>query len=396
VSPKTIREYVAAIRPRYQHSSRSEKSLILDEFCRTTNYHRKSALRLLNQAPNPKPSRRGRRAKYSSELIPHLKLVWEATNRLGSKRLSPFLPEIVSALERHGELELSPPLREQILSLSPATIDRLLAPYRLPARKARLREGKPNPFKSLVPVRTFGEWNEVKAGSMQADLVLHCGETTEGFHLTTLVMVDVACGWVECEAVWGKSKSRVGGALDRVRRRLPFPLRELHTDNGVEFLNEVIYPYCRQHGVTLSRGRAYKKNDQAYVEQKNWLLVRRVVGYDRYATRGAQEALNSLYRWLTLQANFYQPVRKLVEKQRQGAKVTKRYDRAQTPYQRLIASRVLETEVEEALGGLYQSLNPLQIQRQIEQGLEELWSLAEAARDSKRIKRRPASVPFAR
>jgi transposase InsO family protein len=226
-------------------------------------------------------------------------------------------------------------------------------------------------------VRTFGEWAEVAAGSLQADLVAHCGESTLGFYLNTLVAVDVATSWTECRAVWGKGQERVGTAVHHVRQALPFPLRELHTDNGSEFLNEVLYPWCRREGIRFTRGRPYKKNDQAYVEQKNWSVPRRLIGYDRYSSKAALQALEELYRPLCEYVNFFQPVRKLVAKERDGAKVRKRFDRAQTPYQRLLAAGVLGGEERQKLERLYGRLNPVRLQREIAERLEALWNQAE-------------------
>lgn len=189
--------------------------------------------------------------------------------------------------------------------------------------------------------RAFGEWQDVRPGSLQADLVAHCGESTEGFYLASLVAVDVATGWTDCQAVWGKGHHRVSAGVYEIRRRLPMPLRELHTDNGGEFLNHLLVPYCRQDRIHVTRGRPWRKNDQAYAEQKNWAIVRRLIGYDRYTSPAALAQLNAVYSVLRLYWNFFQPLRKLTAKVRHGAQVTKRYDRAQTPYQRLLASGIL-------------------------------------------------------
>lgn len=189
-----------------------------------------------------------------------------------------------------------------------------------------------------MPVRTFGEWADVTPGALQADLVFHCGQELAGQHLTTLLAIDVATGWTECQAVWGKGQQRVGSAVHHVRTRLPFPLRELHTDNGGEFLNHVLYPWCQQEGIRFTRGRPYKKNDQAYVEQRNWLVVRRLVGYDRYSSQAAYRQLTQLYGLVRLYLNFFQPLRKLLAKERVDGRVQKVYNRAQTPYQRVVAS----------------------------------------------------------
>jgi hypothetical protein len=212
---------------------------------------------------------------------------------------------------------------------------------------------------------------------MQLDLVAHCGESTEGFYLHTLVGVDVATSWSEYEVIWGKGQERVGTGVHKVRQRVPFRLQEVHTDNGGEFINTILYPWCKREGLRFTRGRPYKKNDQAYVEQKNWSVPRRLIGYDRYSTKAAYEQMQRLYESVRLYVNFFQPVSKLVSKERVGAKVKKRYDWAQTPYQRLLASGVLDETQRKSLAKLYLELNPVKLRGEIEDALEVLWKLAD-------------------
>ena len=292
----------------------------------------------------------------------------------------PFLPELLPLLERHGELTLEAPVRARLLELSAATADRLLGPHRRPGGGPRPSYGRPPAaasLRALVPVRTWGEWAGVAPGALQADLVLHCGAATAGFHLTTLVAVDVASGWTELQAVWGLGMQRVGAALHHVRRDLPVPLRELHTDNGGEFLNEAVSPWCRRHGIRFTRGRPHRSNDQAWVEQKNGDVVRRLVGYDRYSTKAALAALQEVYRLARLWVNFCRPVRKLVAKERVGAKVRKRFDLARTPYQRLRGAGALDAAQAQALEAQYQHLNPVALRAELAAALEHLWGLAE-------------------
>jgi hypothetical protein len=297
---------------------------------------------------------------------------------LCSKRLVGFLPELVTVLERHGELVLSETVREQVTHLSASTIDRLLKPLRTRAHRHLLTQtGALATLKAQIPVRTFGDWHGVKPGAVQADLVMHCGASADGFYLTTLDVVDVATGWTECRIVWGKGQERVGGALHQVKQQFPFPLRELHTDNGAEFLNGVVYPWCQKNAIALTRGRPYRKNDQAFVEQKNWSVVRRLVGYDRYSTKAAAAAFERLYRLVRSWVNFFQPLRKVVSKERVGAHVIKRYDLAQTPYQRLLTLGVLADDQAAALRTEYLRLNPLRLRAAIEAALEALWTQAD-------------------
>jgi len=384
----SIWEYAQSTLRRYSTASKREKGIILEEFCKTTGYHRKAAIRLLRHPCKATHHPRGRPPEYKPELIQPLKLLWELSGNLCSKLLVPLLPALIAALERHQELKLPPQVHQQLVQMSPATVDRLLRPCRHnPLHRPYTQSRSISALRSQVPIRTFGEWQNVSPGSLQADLVAHCGETTAGFYLNTLVAVDVATGWVEAEPVWGKGKQRVGTAVHKLRGCLPFGLRELHTDNGGEFLNEILYPWCGREGIHLTRGRAYKKNDQAYAEQKNWSLVRKVVGYDRYTTRAAYEQLKELYQPLRLHFNFFQPIRKLMAKERVGAKVKKVYDKARTPYERLLASGVLGKPKEHELEQLYLSLNPAQLRREIDGGLERLWKLADRPQDSKASKR---------
>lgn len=333
----TVHEYAAALRPRYRAAPRGEKGRILDEFCETTGLHRKAAIRLLRDGPRPSGGRSGRPLTYGPDVVEPLHLVWQVGDRMCGKLLKAALPELLFGLERHGELTLTDGLRTALLSMSAATIDRLLK-RRLRRQSDLLPRHKPPvepSLKAQVPIKTWSEWQDARPGELQADLVLHCGESPDGFFLSTLCAVDVASGWTEHEAIWGHGKQRVGSGMHHIKERLPFALTNLHTDNGAEFINHTLVPWCRQEGIHLTRGRAYKKNDQAWVEQRNWQTVRRLIGYDRFDSKAAHELLARLYPLLDLQLNFFRPLRKLVHKERHGARLVKRYDAPRTPYQRL-------------------------------------------------------------
>lgn len=372
-----VQEYAEALRERYSSATKAEKGAILDEFCRTTGYHRKAAVRLL-RGSRPRSSGPPRARRYGPEVRVALEQVRAAAGDICAKRLVPFLPELVPQLERHGELRLDAATRARLLELSAATADRLLARGR--RRPVLARRTAAAALRRSVPLRTFGEWTAVAPGALQADLVAHCGESTAGFYLTTLVVVDVATGWTELEALWGHGQERVAGALERIRRRLPFALRELHTDNGSEFLNATVLRWAAEHDVTLSRGRPYRKNDQAWVEQRNWTAVRRVVGYDRYSSRRAHAALRTLYPALSAWLNLLQPLQKLAAKERHGARLVRRYDTARTPYRRLLEAGVVSEAVEAALGRHFDALNPVALRAEVECLLEQVWSEAEPAR----------------
>jgi len=376
--PRSVQEYAASLRGRYRLATRGDKSCLLDEFCRVTGRHRKAAIRLLRRRPKRAARHAGRPREYPSTLRPAVEQLWEASDYLCSKRLAPFLPELLQALERHEEMTLAADQRTALAHISPATIDRLLHPIRRLHRPHGVATTRPSvaAVRALVPVRTFGEWADVKPGALQMDLVAHCGESTHGFYLTSLLAVDVATGWTESRAVWGKGYRRVGGAVAAVRQALPMPLVSLHTDNGGEFLNYLLIPWCRQQQIGQTRGRPYRKNDQAYVEQKNWVVLRRSIGYDRYATRVAFAALQAVHELLRPHVNFFQPIRKLIAKERHGARVVKRYDRAHTPYRRLLASDILTPAQRAALEVEYHRHNPLQLRTELQARLEALWKLA--------------------
>ena len=375
---RSIREYAQAIRGRYLQASKEEKGKMLDEFTKVTGLHRKAAIRLLNRPSQPGAGkRRGRPAMYKTVMQP-LRDIWEASDRLCSKRLRPFIPEMVKVLRQHGEQQIDAPTEAGLCRMSPSTIDRLLRPCRKVGGRRGLTTTKPGSLlKSSIPIRTFADWKENRPGFMETDLVAHCGESTEGFYLNTLCAVDVASGWTECLPVWGKGQVRVRSAVHRMRQRLPFTLLGVDSDNGSEFINQCFYTYCRQEKITFTRSRSYKKNDSCHVEQKNGNVVRRLVGYDRYASRAAYQCLERLYNSVRLYINFFQPTMKLLSKTRNGAKVHKVYETAQTPYQRLLKTGTLTEVKQKELAATYRGLNPVRLLTQINSNLEQLWRLAE-------------------
>ena len=265
-----MREYAEAMRERYRKVCRAEKGELLDEFTAVTGYHRKSAVRLLSGRSRATRSQRmGRPRRYSDEVVVVLKQVWETADCICSKRLEPFMGELVTELVEWGELRVTDELAQQLCGMSASTIDRLLRPYKDRGLRRPWSTMKPGSLlKASIP-RIFAEWYEDQPGFIEVDLVAHCGETTEGFYLTTLTGVYIATGWVECQAVWGKGQDRVGGAVHKMSNSLPFPLLGLDSDNGSEFINHHLYTFCQRNEITFTRSHPYKKNDNAHVEQKN-------------------------------------------------------------------------------------------------------------------------------
>ena len=394
MNKKSIREYIAAVRGRYLKANKVDKGKILEEFVQVAGYHRKAAIRLLHRDGSGRPSkRRGRQRRYGNEVVDALRRVWEASDRLCSKRLKPFLAELVKVLRQYGELVVCASVEAELYQMSPATMDRLLRPWKRLGGRRPLSTTRPGSLlKTSIPIRTFADWTEQRPGFLEVDLVAHCGESTNGFYLTTLCAVDVASGWTECLAVWGKGQERVGSAIHRMRQRLPFALLGLDSDNGGEFINQHLYNYCVREKITFTRSRSYKKNDSCHVEQKNWSIVRRVVGYDRYTSHAAMECLELVYSNLRQYVNFFQPSMKLVSKTRHGAKVHKVYDTAKTPYQRLLESGTLTPAQEARLAATYSGLNPALLLRQLDANLEKLWKLAERPGPKAKLNGTVASV----
>jgi hypothetical protein len=381
----------------YTLGNRTAKQRILDELVAITGYHRKYAIQLLNHPPKRRTrQRRGSQARYGGAVRAALEEVWRAANCIRDKRLVPVLAEFVRVLERHGELRLDPETRRLLLRLSPATADRLLKRARQGVRPHGLGTTKPGHLLlQAIPIRTFAQWDDTctcaalrrkcgcaQPGFMEVDLVAHCGVSTHGEYLNSLDMVDVKTRWVELAALHNRSQATVTAAVSDCQARLPYRLLGLDSDNGSEFINNDLKRHCEKEGITFTRCRPYKKNDQAYVEQKNWTAVRQVVGYDRYESPAAWAALKALYVPLRLYLNFFQPVMVLVEKQRHGAKVTKRYDRAKTPYQRVLDAPAVAEEAQQRLRQLYRTLNPAELLRQIQTQQAALWKLAQQPSDA--------------
>jgi hypothetical protein len=312
---------------------------------------------------------------YSAVVVGALRQVWAASGELCGKRLAPFMDELVPALEAEGALTVEAPVRAQLLQMCAATMDRRLRPFRLQQRHG-LGTTKPGTLlKQQVPVHTYTPWDEQRLGFVEIDLVAHCGTTTAGHYVNTLTVTDVATGWTECAGVWGKGQAAVCGALEQIRDRLPFPLLGIDSDNGAEFLNAHLVRWCEQEQLTFTRSRPYWKNDQAHVEQKNWSVVRRLLGYDRYETEAELALLQRVYEWLRLWTNHWQPVLKLIGKERAGAKIRKQYDVAQTPYRRVLASAGLAPAARARLEHEHAAVGPTTVWKEVAAARAALWRL---------------------
>ena len=354
-------ELANAIRPRYSAASGKAKRRILDEFIAASGYHEKSAIRVLNNAAVIKGrQKRQRPSVYDDAARAALIVLWEASDRVCGKRLKALLPILLAALERNGHLKLNAEIRPKILSMSAATIDRLLRTPRSATRTRKVPRVVPEP-RRRIKMRTFADWNDPPPGSMEMDLVAHCGAVNRGSYVHSLVLTDIASGWTEAAPILVREGSLVVETLHRIRTSLPFTLRALDVDNGTEFVNDRLIEYCLSHGIELTRSRPYRKNDQAWIEQKNGAIVRKLLGYRRFEGLAAARAITRLYAASRLFVNFFQPSFKLAAKQRDGAKVTKRYHPPQTPCDRLLHADDVSVEAKDKLRVITTELDPLKL-----------------------------------
>ena len=380
MSLKSKRELLEVIRPRYLKASKDEKHKMLDEFTSATGYHRKYAIRVLKNKGQVQNHLK-RKAKtyppmYRGKIVQALEQIWEINGRICSKRLQPILPEAIKVLERCKEIEITKETKDRLLKISSASIDRCLLPVRIQSPHG-LSTTKPGSLlRNMIPVRTFTEWDQERPGFMEIDLVAHCGSTTEGQYLNTLTCTDLSTGWTDVTALPHRSQEAVSKAIHLMRQRLPFPLLGIDSDNGSEFINDLLYHYCLDEKLTFTRSRPYQKNDQAHVEQKNWSVVRHTVGYDRWETDQEFVILESIHDDLRLYVNFFQPSFKLIAKERIGNQTIKRYDPAKTPYQRVLERKDISLDAKAWLMNLYLQLNPAELRRRIDQKTATLWKIS--------------------
>jgi Integrase core domain len=377
ISMGARREVLSAVAERYRSAGRVEKGRILDALCQTTGWHRKHAVRALRRrvadevAKTPAPRERKRR--YGATIKDAVTALWEASDRVCGKRLVVMIPTLVPALERHGRLQLGEGAQAQLLAVSAATIDRMLGDVKVAAAGGRRRRaGFYSAIRREVPIRTFSDWQDPAPGFCEVDMVAHGGTSVAGSFIQTLTMVDVATGWTECLPLVNRDGSLVVAAIKRAQSLFPWLLRGVDFDNDSAFMNEVVIPWCRGQKLEVTRSRAYKKNDQAFVEQKNGAVVRRLMGYGRFDGAETARVMARLYAAARLNVNFFQPSFKLKEKRREGAKVIKRYDDPSTPYQRALAHPMVAEAVKERLRTQYRTLDPVALLAEIRSAQEEL------------------------
>ena len=365
ISQQTKTELLQALRQRYLQASKQEKAKILDEFVAVAGCHRKHAVRLLTgsnptSASVPAVARR----TYDEAVRQALIVLWEAADRICGKRLKAVLPSLVAALERHGHLALDATVRQRVLAVSAATIDRLLASVRSNTSYRKKRKTATKPSKE-IPVRTFADYGDPLPGYLEIDFVSHGGSSMQGVFLWSLVATDVCTGWTEAAALVAREQSLVVEGLEVIRHQFPVPIKGIDSDNDSAFINEALLAYCQQQKLEFTRSRAYQKNDQAWIEQKNGAVVRRFVGYERHAGVAAGQCLARLYQSVRLFVNYFQPSMKLRSKTRIGAKVKKTYHKPATPCARLMAHISVPEAVKERLRAQQSHLDPLDLLQRI-------------------------------
>jgi len=374
------------VQDRYIKATKKVKAKILDEFCTTTGYNRVYAARILRLKAGKvigysrmggkrikfvigkkKKTKRKRDKIYGYDVFLKLKKIWVIFDFICSRRLAPFMGEAVEKLEKHKEIDLADQVREKLLKISASTIDRLLKSEKDKFKLGKGRKGtRPGTLlKNSIPIRTFADWDDARPGFTEVDLVGHDGGNGSGDFIQSLNFVDIATCWDITAACMNKAQVHVFKALKAIIARFPFIILGIDSDNGSEFINAIMLRYCAENEITFTRSRAYKKNDSCFVEQKNYSVVRRNVGYSRYDTEEELCLLNELYIYLDHYTNYFQPVVKLQSKTRVGSKVTKKYDEAKTPFRRVLESKYINDKIKEELKVQYDSLNPADLKRKI-------------------------------
>jgi hypothetical protein len=378
ISMTTRKELIDAVGARYRDAPRSEKQKILDEFVALTGYHRKHAIRALRSEASRARAAAARNRVYDEAVRQALVLLWEAGDRVCGKRLKALIPVLIEAMERHGHLDLDPVIKGKLLQVSAATIDRVLAPTRLHIDGQRKRrKGVGAAIRRSIPVRTFNDWGNPPPGFFEIDMVEHtCGPKTDGDYVHTLTLTDIATGWTECVSMRQRNQVLVMEALDKVAADLPFAMLGVDSDNDSAFMTQDIFDYCKAHGLEQTRSRAYKKNDQAWVEQKNGAIVRRLVGYNRLSGAEATRALARLYASSRLYINFFQPSFKLKSKTRDGARVKKVYYAPATPCDRVVAHAAVAVATKQKLAVQFLALDPVQLLHEIRLAQQTLSDIA--------------------
>jgi len=380
ISTQAKAELVGVLGQRYRESSKMTKTQILDEFIAVSGYHRKHAIRLLLDKTDNSGNRsnscevRQSRRIYDEAVKEALIVTWEAADRICGKRLKAVLPNLVDAMERHGHINLDPEVHKQLLKVSASTIDRLLSPIRNRSQSRRKRR-RSKKISTQIPVRTFADWDGPNPGYLEIDFVVHCGGFVAGSFIHTLVTTDVGSGWTEFLPLLAREQSLVVEGLNAIFQQIPFPVLGIDSDNDSAFINDTLLAFCQKHHIEFTRSRAYHKNDQAWVEQKNGAVIRRMVGHERFSGVVAGQALAHLYQAAHFYVNYFQPSFKLRKKIRNGAKVKRTYYPPATPCDRLLKHPAVDEQIKEKLRLQRKQLDPVELLHRIRQGQSALSAL---------------------
>lgn len=412
---KERRIMTKAFARRYQQATKKQKTLILDQFCSSTGYARAYAsfllhnwgrkvkltikgVRTIYEFAHPKKNRirKCRPRKYDERVDKVLKQLWYIADGICGKRLAQFIKNTLTTLEQFEEITIDPQTHTKLLSISPATIDRHMASERKKSQIKGRATTKPGTLlKHHIPIRTFAQWDDHAPGFVEIDLVSHEGGYFEGDNIYTLDVTDVCTTWTETRAIKNKAQKWVFEALEQIIANLPFPLRGIDSDNGSEFINNHLFRYCQQHKLTFTRSREYRKNDNCFVEQKNFSIVRRTVGYYRYDTDEELQLMNTIYDTLRLYTNFFLPTMKLKQKIRIGSRVKRLYDKPVTPFLRVTQHPAVSKVLKQKLRNLYPTLNPAQLKRNLIKLQDRLFFIAESKSKRKSLIRKPlSSLPY--
>ncbi len=371
------REYLIELKKKYFKSRKKKKIQLLDDFCVFTGYHRKSALRLINNHLACKWKHyRPRKRYYDQAVVDAMLVLWRACDEVCAERFQPYIPYILEKMIECGELTIAvatPEVKEKLLKISLGTVKKIL--HKTKHRSTIRIKGTTRPgslLKSQIAIR-YGDWKDTDPGWCETDTVAHGGDSVTGDFIYTLDVIDLYSGWSEQAAIWGKGEMATKLQMDKIKKRLPFKLLGLNPDNGSEFINWQLYRYCKKNNISLTRTRSYHKNDNPHIEQKNWTAIRQLIGYSRLDKRKQQYPLNDLYEneW-RLYLNFFQPMMKLKKKTKdlETGRIKKIYYPAKTPYQRLLEHPKTTKEQKDMLVSIYRQLNPIILKQQINKKLE--------------------------
>ena len=368
-----------AIATRYKRASKADKSKILDELCATTGWHRNHARKALATALKPRlvpAPRRPRTPVYGLEVLAALRFCWAVLGAPTGKRLKPVMADLVPRLRRFGELKITDDVALALVKMGASTMDRRLGPARaLMTVRGRSHTKPGSLLKDAIPIRTWAAWDDASPGFVEIDLVGHKGGNAIGEHAYTLTVTDIATGWTENRSVGNKAQKWVVAALEEIEKIMAFPLLGVDRDNGSEFINYHLLRWCTERQLTFTRSRSGNSNDGAHVEQKNWAVVGTVVGYHRYDTSAELLHLNQIWVLQSLMTNYFLPQQKLVRKVRDGAKVTKTYDKPLTPHQRARLHAKVSKQHKTIMKDSMEDLNPATIQPQIQALTSQLLTL---------------------